>query len=157
MGKQASGIGLWARRMTIVGALALTAGCIAQFRNHGYIPIESDLALVEVGVDTRETVLDKVGSPTTGGVLNDTGYYYVASRYRLYGWYEPEEITREVLAVTFTDAGRVRNIARYGIEDGQVVVLQRRVTDDNIADVSFIQQLIGNVGNVNAGALLGQP
>ena len=61
-------------RALCVAALCLAAACTPIFRNHGYIPLEEDLALLTVGVDTRETVSAAVGSPTAGGVLNDSGY-----------------------------------------------------------------------------------
>jgi len=50
----------------------------------------------------------------------------------------------------------VRNIERFGLERGQVVTLSRRVTDDNIADTTFIRQLMGNLGRFNAGDFLGE-
>ena len=145
-----------AARVMCVLALCLATACTPIFRNHGYVPLDEDLALLTVGVDTRETVAQAVGSPTAGGVLSDSGYYYVASRFRHYGFVAPQEISREVLAISFTEAGVVRNIERFGLEDGRVVTLSRRVTDDNIQDVSFLQQLFGSIGNFDAGALLGE-
>ena len=50
----------------------------------------------------------------------------------------------------------MRNIARYTMEDGQVVVLDRRVTEDGISDVSFLSQLFGSFGRMDAGTLLGE-
>ncbi len=143
------------RRAALFAAALALSGCIATFRNHGYIPTDLDLAQVQVGVDTRETVLETIGSPTSGGVLNGSGYYYVASKFRHFGWFEPQEIEREVLAISFNEAGTVQNIERFGLDDGQVVVLSRRVTDDNIRDTTFIRQLLGNIGNFDAGTVLG--
>jgi len=145
----------WARRILIVGAVAGLAACTPQIRNHGYVPTELDLAQVQVGVDTRETVLELIGTPTAGGILNGSGYYYVSSQFRHFGWLEPEEINREVLAISFTGDGVVQNIERFGLEDGQVVVLTRRVTDDNIRDTTFIRQLLGYLANCDAGSFIG--
>ena len=138
-------------------ALAATGliACSPIVRNHGYIPVAEDLNRIVIGQDTRESVAEIVGPPTAGGVLNGTGYYYVQSRFETLGLFRPEEVSREVLAITFNANGTVRNIERFGLERGRVVVLSRRVTDDNIADVSFIGQLLGNVGRVNAADLLG--
>jgi hypothetical protein len=41
------------------------------------------------------------------------------------------------------------------LEDGRVVTLDRRVTDDGIADVGVLSQLLGSFGRIDAGALLG--
>lgn len=135
------------------GAVLLAAGiaaCTPVIRNHGYVPAEDELALVEVGVDTRETVGQKIGRPSTSGLLNDEGWYYVQSQYRLVGPREPQEIDRKVLAVTFNQAGVVENVALFGLEDGQVVEISRRVTETNIKGVSVITQLLGSFGRISA-------
>jgi len=130
------------------------AGCVPLFRNHGYAPSDSDLAGLVVGQDTRDTVAAAVGRPSTGGVLNGDGFYYVASRFRHVGPLAPQEISREVVAITFDAGAILRNIERFGLEDGQVVTLSRRVTDDNLRDTTFIHQLLGNIGRFDASTLL---
>ena len=144
------------RRLGLGLSLALgLAACTASYRYHGYVPLPEDLARIEIGRDTRESVTEIAGPPTAGGVLDEDGFYYVRSQFRLYAFYAPQEIDRQVLAITFTLAGTVRNIQRFGLEDGRVVVLESRVTDDNVADRTFIRQLLRNFGNVDAGQLLG--
>jgi outer membrane protein assembly factor BamE (lipoprotein component of BamABCDE complex) len=134
---------------TLVMVAAMVA-CTPVIRNHGYVPAETDLAQVQVGVDTRDTVKEKIGRPSTSGLLNDEGWYYVQSQYRLVGPREPKEIDRKVLAVTFNEAGVVENIALFGLEDGRVVEISRRVTETNIKGVSLIGQLLGNFGRITA-------
>jgi outer membrane protein assembly factor BamE (lipoprotein component of BamABCDE complex) len=136
--------------------VASLAACSPIYRNHGYVPTEQELALVEVGTDTRETVGQKIGRPSTQGLLNDVGWFYVQSRYKHFGPRAPQEIERQVLAVTFNEAGTVENIARYGLEDGKVVQISRRVTETNVKGLSIIQQILGSFGQVQAGDLLGE-
>jgi len=131
------------------------AACSPVYRNHGYVPAEDELAFVEVGVDTRETVAQKIGRPTTSGLLNDEGWFYVQSRYERRGPRAPKEIDRQVLAVTFSEVGVVENVARYGLEDGNVVQISRRVTETNIKGISLIQQLLGNFGRIRAEDIAG--
>jgi outer membrane protein assembly factor BamE (lipoprotein component of BamABCDE complex) len=130
--------------------VAVLSACTPVIRNHGYVPAEDELALVEVGVDTRETVGQKIGRPSTSGLLNDEGWYYVQSQYRLVGPREPQEIDRKVLAVTFSEAGVVENVALFGLEDGRVVEISRRVTETNIKGVTLIEQILGNFGRITA-------
>ena len=144
------------RRQAAVLLLAAgLAACSPVYRNHGYVPAEDELALVEVGVDTRETVGQKIGRPSTSGLLNDEGWFYVQSRYEHRGPREPREIERQVLAVTFNEAGVVENIARYGLEDGKVVPISRRVTETNIKGIGLIEQLLGNFGQIRAEDIAG--
>lgn len=138
----------------LVSALALGA-CSAQYSNHGYIPPQEDLALIEVGSDTKETVAEKIGIPQSSGILTNSGYYYVRMRKRAIGPLAPEEIEREVLAISFTDTGVVQNVERFGLERGVVVPLERRVTSSAVSDQSFIRQLLGNLGRFNPAGLSG--
>lgn len=138
----------------MLALVATVAACSPVYRNHGYVPAEDELALVEVGVDTRDTVGEKIGRPSTSGILNDVGWFYVQSRYKHFGPRQPQEVDRQVLAVTFNEAGTVENIARYGLEDGKVVQISRRVTQPNVKGLSFIQQILGSFGRVQASDIL---
>jgi outer membrane protein assembly factor BamE (lipoprotein component of BamABCDE complex) len=133
----------------------MSVGCTTLYRNHGYAPTDDQLAEVLVGVDTRDTVADVVGPPTAGGVANGGGFFYVQSRFRLLGPLEPKEIDREVVAITFDEEGVVSNVERFGLENGNIVALSRRVTQDNIRDTTFLRQLFGSIGQFNAGDFLG--
>lgn len=140
----------------VLVVIAALAACSPVYRNHGYVPTEDELALIEVGTDTRETVGQKIGRPTTSGLLNDVGWFYVQSRYKHFGPRAPQEIDRQVLAVTFNEAGTVENVARYGLEDGRVVQISRRVTETNVKGLSVIQQILGTFGRLDAGGLLAE-
>ncbi len=136
--------------------LVMAAGCAAVYRNHGYVPADTELALLEVGVDTRDTVAATVGRPSTGGLLNDVGWFYVQSRWKHYGALPPREEDRQIVAITFNEAGVVENIERFGLEQGRVVALSRRVTDSNIKGLSVLQQLFGSIGRLRADQIIGQ-
>ena len=142
------------RKWVIVAAMLVMAACSPIYRDHGYIPTDEELALLTVGKDTRESVGVKIGRPSASGLLNDVGWYYVESRFRAYGAMQPKEIDREVAAISFTDAGIVENIERFGLEKGQIVPISRRVTTSNVKGASLLQQLFGNVGGLTADQLL---
>ena len=131
------------RMVVALACAALLSACVAQYRNHGYLPSDSELADVIVGVDTRDTVAETIGVPGTSGVLDQGNYYYVGSRVRHYGAFPPEIVEREIVAVEFDADGVVRNITRYGLEDGRVVALTRRVTVTGDGDIGFIRDRFG--------------
>ena len=130
------------------------AACSAVYRNHGHVPTEEDLAEIVVGVDTRDSIAETVGAPSSSGVLNDSGYYYVATRMRHYGAAAPKPVSRELVAITFDQAGVVDGVQHFGLEDGKVIPLQRRVTSSSVKDKTFLRQLLGNLGNFGPGELL---
>lgn len=147
----------WGRRARALGlglALALPVACAPIYRDHGYAPTDAELAQIKVGVDTRDTVEQAVGSPSSSGVLKDSGYYYVSQRMRAYTYHEPEVIDRQVVAISFDDNGVVTNIERYGLKDGKVVALSRRVTTSSSENLGFLRQLLGNIGALDIGSNL---
>ena len=139
--------------MAVLCILALSA-CSPQFRNHGYVPNDEDLALITVGVDTRASVEEAVGAPAMSGVITDTATYYVQSRVRRFAWQEPEVVARQVLAISYDSAGVVTNIERFGLEDGQVVPISRRITGTSGTNESIIRRLIGSIGGFRASDFL---
>ncbi len=147
-------LGRVTRRGMFVLALGAVAACTPVYRNHGYVPSDEDLAKVVVGTSTKQDVADEIGRPASMGILADSGWYYVASRFRQYGARASEEVDRQVVAVSFDDSGVVANVERFGLDKGRVVVLSRRVTESNIRGIGFLRQILGNIGRVNAADLL---
>jgi outer membrane protein assembly factor BamE (lipoprotein component of BamABCDE complex) len=137
-------------QLVLAGCMVLLSACSTIYRNHGYVPTDVDLELVQVGVSTQQDVADAIGRPSAAGLLNDQGWYYVQSKFKHLGPKKPEEIDRQVVAVTFNDRGVVENVERFGLEDGRVVPLSRRVTETNIKGVSFLRQLFSSLGQVRA-------
>jgi len=151
-------VGSTAKRMfrsAVMGLVLVSLGaCQAIYRNHGHVPTSEELAEVKVGVDTRDSVAETIGAPSSSGVLNDGGYYYVATRMRHYGPRQPQIVSRELVAISFDQRGIVRNIERFGLQDGQVVAFERRVTSSSIEDKTFLRQLLGNLGRFNPNTVL---
>ncbi|SEM42505.1 Beta-barrel assembly machine subunit BamE [Loktanella fryxellensis] len=145
-------------RGTALGlGVVLAVACTPIVRNTGYVPTETDLAAITVGADTRETITAAVGPPTTTGVLGDQAWFYVQSRFETRGAAAAVEVDRQVVAISFSAAGTVSNVERFTLEDGRIVTLSRRVTTDNSRDNTFLRQLLGSVGRVNAQDVLGEP
>lgn len=134
----------------LVGALLFAlAACSPVIRHHGYAPDETELSFVEVGRDTRDTVAEKVGRPGASGLLEDGAWYYVQSKREHVGYAAPVEVERQVVAISFDARGTVSNIERFGLADGEVVALSRRVTKSNVPPPSIISQLLRNIGVFN--------
>ena len=144
--------GAKATAVAAVLVLVMTA-CAPIYRNHGYVPNDEDLATLEVGKDTLETAAPKIGRPSASGLLNDTGWFYVQSRWEQKGALPPVEIDRQVVALTFSEAGVLENVERFGMERGQIVPLSRRVTESNVRGMSVLRQLFSNFGRIGAAQL----
>ncbi|WP_170564309.1 outer membrane protein assembly factor BamE [Ruegeria atlantica] len=143
------------KTLVFAACLVVAGACTPIFKNHGYVPPADQLAEIKVGVDTRDSVVETIGAPSSAGLVKDSGFYYVRSRVRHYGPKRPEVVSRELVAISFDQRGVVRNIERFGLEDGYVVVLDRRVTESSVQNRSFLRQLLGNIGNFNPANIPG--
>ena len=145
------GLGRWA----LVPLLALfVAACAPMMQYHGYAPTDQDLAQITIGQDTRETVAQKVGQPGMGGVMEGSDWFYVQSDWRQRNWRAPEEIDRQVVAISFDSRDRVSNIERFGLADGEVISLSRRVTDSGPRP-GVLSQVFRVLGQFSAASLGG--
>lgn len=136
------------------GILSLSLmACAPIYRNHGYIPEQVELDAIKIGA-SREEVAAAIGRPSASGLLNDVGWFYVQSRWEHKGGRSPKEIDRQVVAISFSEAGNVTNIERFGLERGRVVALSRRVTESNIKGIGFLRQLFGSIGRLRADQLV---
>ena len=138
-----------------LAALMVVAACSATYQNHGYVPPETDLQNLVVGVDGRATVDDLIGPPSLSGMVSDGDYYYVRSRKRANLMFRPEVIEREVLAISFDADDTIANIERLRLEDGRAVPISSRVTETSVVKSGFIRQLLNNIGAFNPADTFG--
>lgn len=141
-------------RAAAVVCLVVAVACTPIYANHGYVPDDKDLAEIQTGVDTRDTVAAFLGRPSAEGLLGDTQWFYVQSRWKTFGAKAPQEIDREVVAITFDDAGRVANIERFGLDKGEVVAISRRITTEPIKGRSALAQIFANIGRLDPSKLI---
>lgn len=142
------------KQLALVLVMATLAACAGQYRNHGYMPLAEDVDALIVGVDTRDSIIEVMGVPTTGGVLTEEAMYYVRSRVHHKGYVKPNEIQRDVLVLSFDKNQILRNVERFGIEKGKLIRLEHRVTEAPGGDRSILQQIIGSIGGFNPNSIV---
>ena len=130
----------------VMAVLILLSACAAQYRMHGYMPPQQDVDALVVGVDTQGSVAESLGVPSSGGVTRENAYFYVRSRIQQGALGRPTEVDRQVLMLSFDKQGVLSNIERFGLQDGNVVSLEHRVTKTAGPELSLIRQIIGSIG-----------
>ncbi|MBL4750833.1 MAG: outer membrane protein assembly factor BamE [Amylibacter sp.] len=143
------------KTLAVTACIIVLAGCSSTYKFHGYAPSEDEMANVIIGADTRETVEEIIGKPSSSGVLEDGNWYYVATKMEQRTYKAPKAVSRELVAVSFDEDGVVSNVERFGLEDGRVVTFSRRVTDLPVKGPSAISQMLGNIGNFDLGQAVG--
>lgn len=139
-----------------LAALALAVACEPVRRTHGYAPRPAQLAEVTIGSDSKPVVAGKIGRPTTLGAFDTDDWYYITRSTESRAFLEPKLVSQEVVVVGFSDNGVAESVDRYGVEDGRVVNLVTRTTPTRGKRLTFLQQLLGNVGRFNAGQVIGE-
>ena len=137
--------------------LSIVGACTTVYRNHGYAPSDETLANIVSGMDTRSSVIEALGTPTIGGLGQGSSVYFISSRWGHYGVTMPKPISRQIVAIKFDASDLVENVSRYQLADGKLVVLSRRVTAGGAKEISFIRQLMGNFGRLDARDIINAP
>jgi outer membrane protein assembly factor BamE (lipoprotein component of BamABCDE complex) len=141
-------------RFLLTGALLVSglAACAPIKDVRGYVPDEEKLGEIKVGADTRDSVQQKLGTPSSTAAFGDPTWYYISTEQERYAFFTPDVTKRLILAVEFSEEGKVADIRKYGIEDGQIIALVDRETPSRGKEMGILQQLFGNMGGLPAGA-----
>jgi outer membrane protein assembly factor BamE (lipoprotein component of BamABCDE complex) len=143
-------------RRSILGLIAaglIASGCAPTVRVHGYVPSAADIAQVRPGVDNYEAVEKSLGLPSSSALLEDRSWYYVQSVVENFTYHPPRVVDRTVLAVNFNENGVVTDLVQYGLQDGRIVNLTARTTETGGRSLGVIEQLFGNLLNLDAQQL----
>ena len=135
--------------LIIAASLAAAAGaCAPVVATQGFQAVDAKPQDIEAGVDTRETVLAKLGTPSTTSTFEtDNVWYYLTQTTQRYTYNKTEVSQRTVTEITFADGGeKVANVRTLGLEDGRQIAMERRETPTRGRQLTILEQLLGNVG-----------
>lgn len=142
------------RRAPAVLAIALAAalgGCQTSIDVRGFVPDDESLSRIQVGQQSKDDVRDLLGTPSTVGLFGDETWLYISRRTATYAFLEPKILEQKVVAILFDEAGSVSDVRKLELSDGKVVEHVARVTPSPGKELSFLEQLLGNVGRFNKG------
>ena len=130
-----------------LSAAALTAACAPVIGQNGFQAVDAKPTDIVAGTDTRETVLTKLGTPSTTSTFeNDSIWYYMSQVTEKYTYNRPQVTQRTITEITFNDAGQVAAVRTLGLEDGQRIAMNSRETPTRGRQLTVLEQLLGTVG-----------
>lgn len=133
--------------LALAASAGLATGCSSIKENHGYITEAAALKdPIEPGVDTKATVLQRLGSPSTRGAFDDDSWYYISDSSRYFAFFTPETTKRAVVAVRFGADDTVAAVEKFGLERGRVINYADAKTPTRGRELSVLEQLLGSVG-----------
>lgn len=138
------------RLKTLLAASAfavLASACAPTVGQNGFQVIDAKPQDIVAGTDTRQTVLTKLGTPSTTSTFEkDTVWYYISQVTAKYTYNLPAVTQRSVTEITFNDDGQVTGVRSLGLEDGRQIAMERRETPTRGRQLTILEQLLGNVG-----------
>ena len=137
-----------------VGGLLLGASACAPITSYnGFQAQDVKPDQIKVGLDTRSTVLSKLGSPSTQSTFDPDTWYYVTQISDKYAYYLPKVRQREIVELKFDKEEKVIALKTYRLQDGVEVAFDKRETPTRGRELSVLEQILGGLGR---GGLLPQ-
>lgn len=137
----------------LAGFLALsTSACEQSIQVRGNLPEQDTVTRIQPGIHSREDVARLLGSPSTISTFQDSKWYYIGQKTTAFAFFEPEVLERKVLMVAFDDTGTVQETKQISLADSQEIDPVERVTPTEGRELSFFQQMFGNIGRFNSGS-----
>lgn len=133
-------------------ALALVAGCAPSVEQRGNLPTQDKIAELHPGTTTKDEVIKILGSPSSVSIFSDKSWYYISRRTGQVAFFEPSVLDQQVYIVSFDNQGVVTAVDHKGLEDGKDVTPVARATPAPGRELSFLEQIIGNLGKFNKPA-----
>jgi len=144
-----------ARSACLLAGIALVS-CSDISTNHGHVPSEAELAQIEIGVTKSDTVLQAVGSPMIVDELYEETWIYVDSEFSTRGPRAARLADQRIVAVTFTDDGRVARIDQLTMAEARTVALNANTTEIYEGRLSIFDQLMRAFGRVDPQSIIRQ-
>jgi outer membrane protein assembly factor BamE (lipoprotein component of BamABCDE complex) len=108
------------------------------------------MAEIHAGSTTKDEVAKILGTPSSVSVFNnDKSWYYISRRTAQTAFFEPDVLDQQVYIVNFDDQGVVKAVDHKVLEDGKEITPVARATPAPGRELSFLEQLIGNLGKFN--------
>lgn len=135
-----------------MSALIGVAACAPTVYHQGFQAVDVRPADIKVGTDTRSSVLQKLGSPTTTSTFDKNVWFYMSQLRSATSFYTPKTVQRDVVAISFDPSTEaVKSVNTFTLQDGRVIAYNTHETPTRGREMTVLEQLIGSIG---AGAVL---
>lgn len=128
---------------------ALLSACTPTVNKRGNMVDDFQLKQVTPGVHTRTDVLKIMGSPTTIAPFDDNLWYYIGQETEKRGILDEDITAERIIGVKFDEQGNVVKVQEMK-NDRLAIPIERDKTPTFGNDLTFTQQLLGNLGKFNA-------
>jgi len=137
-------------------ASLLLLGCTPVIDQRGYLPDPTLESKIAAGTDTKTSVQERLGFPSTEATFGTTtlgsdAWYYISTVEKTVAFFPPTVKSRSIFAVYFDKDGKVTGVRHFSYSDGNVVAFETRETPAKGRELTFLQQLFNATPGVPVG------
>ena len=144
---------IWLKLAAASSVAVMTAGCMGIRDHRGYV-LDKELAgNIQVGIDNKDSVTKTLGRPSFVGQFDANDWYYYARDTKTVPFRSPRNVDQTLLHIRFDPAGNVASVGQTGKERVASINPVNDKTPTLGRKRSFFDELFGNIGVLNSGAL----
>ncbi len=126
---------------------AMLGACTPITAYQGFQAVEANPKDVKVGVDSKSTVTERLGSPSAVATFDPNVWFYISQVSDQMAFRSSAVRRRDVVAIHFDKADeKVMAVNTYTLKDGHVVAYNNRATPTRGRELSVLEQILGNIG-----------
>lgn len=126
-------------------------GCTSRKFVRGYMADEKMVSSIRAQVDTRDSVQQMLGSPSMAATFDNDNWYYYSKKSESLAFFKEDITELNIIAVRFDGEGYVTAVDNYTLDDHNNISPVGKTTQTHGRELSFIQELFGNIGRFGAG------
>jgi outer membrane protein assembly factor BamE (lipoprotein component of BamABCDE complex) len=131
----------------------LAAGaCAPDVEQRGDLPTKNEIGQIHPGKTTKDQVVKILGTPSSIGVFDPNSWYYISKRTSQTAFFEPRTTDQQVYVVDFNKDGVVSAVDHKGLKDAADIRPAPGATPAPGRELTFLEQVIGNLGRFSSGA-----
>jgi outer membrane protein assembly factor BamE (lipoprotein component of BamABCDE complex) len=130
----------------------MLAGCAVSEDQRGNLPDPDKLVQIQPGTTSKEQVIKILGSPSSASTFDDDVWYYISRKTKQVAFFSPTVLDQQVYIIDFDDKGVVKDVGHKTMADGEPISPAPGATPSPGRELSFMEQLIGNIGRFGGGS-----
>ena len=131
----------------VIGAVTVAvSACADRLDTRGNLLDPERVEEIKPGEQTREEVVEILGSPSSVTAFGSDTWYYIAKQTKTFAFFAPEVTERQILVVKFSKDGKVIEVDKVGLEQSREINHVKRKTPTHGNKLTVLEQLIGNLG-----------
>jgi outer membrane protein assembly factor BamE (lipoprotein component of BamABCDE complex) len=135
--------------VTALSTAVVLVGYSTTVEQRGNLPPPDQIAEIHPGKTTKDQVAKILGTPSSIGVFNDNSWYYISRRTTQFAFFDPNVVDQQVYIVDFNDNNIVKAVDHKTLRDGREVASVAGATPAPGRELSFLEQIVGNLGKFN--------